>query len=79
MQEFDKAHTIQTSLRPRSGSAIRSFSTHLTRSSYHTNDRIWCNTENTEPVVSNGGRLNPIRIPSTSAEGQRQRMARLTH
>jgi hypothetical protein len=39
----------------------------------------WRNTENTEPTISNGGRPNPSRIPSTSEKGWRQSMTRLTH
>jgi hypothetical protein len=79
MQKVDKAHTFQTRLRPRSGSAIRIFNTQLMRSRYHTNDRTRRNTGKIESTVSNGGRLNPHRIPSTSVEGQRQSMARSTH
>jgi hypothetical protein len=69
MKNDDRAHTIQTLLWPRSSSAIIIFSTQLTRSYYHTNDRMRCNTGKTKPVVSNGGRLNPNMISSTSVEG----------
>jgi hypothetical protein len=68
MQKVDRAHTIQTSLCPRSSSAIRNFSTQLTRSSYHTNDRTERSTGKTKSVIVNGGRLNPGSIPSTSEE-----------
>jgi hypothetical protein len=63
MKKFDRAHTIQTRLQPRSGSAIRMFSTNLTHNRYHTNDRMRCNTGKTELAVRNGGRLNPGIIP----------------
>jgi hypothetical protein len=79
MKTFDRAHTIQASLWPRSISAIKSFSTQLTHSSYHTNDRMRHSTREIELVIFNGGRPNLGRIPSTSAERKRQILAQSTH
>jgi hypothetical protein len=75
MKKFDRAHTIQTSLWLRSSSSIRIFSTQLTRSSYHTDDGMRRSTGKTESVIVNGGRPNPSKIPSTSAESKRQSLA----
>jgi hypothetical protein len=79
MKKVDRAHTIQTSLCPRSSSAIRIFSTQLTRRNYHTDDRMRRSTRNTKSVIVNGGRPNPCRIPLTSVERKRQIFARSTH
>jgi hypothetical protein len=75
MKKVDRENTIKSSLWLRSSSAIRSFSTQLTHSSDHTDDRTRHSTGKTESVIVNGGRPNPSRIPSTSEERKRQSLA----
>jgi hypothetical protein len=79
MKKVDRAHTIQTSLWPRSSSDIRIFSTQLMHSSYHTHDRMRHSTRETRSVIVNGGRPNLGRIPSTSAESEIKILARSTY
>jgi hypothetical protein len=79
MQKFDRPHTIQTGLWPRRSNAIRSFSTQIAHSSYHTNDRKRHSKRKTESIIEHGGRPNPSRIPSTSVEIKTQSLARSTH